>query len=208
MSFDVRQYMADKLLSQFRESVHVNELLDVLASAKQDPVDVCEFILSSTDIHTATGDILNIYGEMIGVKRPPAQETKLFQLTSSVDPPDDYENNHGFYDSNDGTGGYMSSIIGLPAIDGSELSDDDYRDLILAKAATFRTRATREEFFSYLLQFGARCILDDDTKFSVEIEQVTWSDFNDWQRNYVLTKGFDPAGINVAFKDNLTKEVL
>lgn len=208
MTFDVRAYMADKLLSQFKNAKYINEFYDVLASPMQDTVDVCQWILDSTDIYTAVGDLLDIYGEMIGVYRPPAQETKVFQLESMFDPPEDPDNDHGFYNATDGTGGYFSSIEGCNAIDGSDMSDEDYRDLILAKAETFRKKATREQFFTYLLQFGARCILDDDDKFKLEIEQVTWDDFNHWQRNYVLTKGFDPAGIKVTFKDNLVKEVL
>lgn len=208
MTFNVREYMASKLLDQFQQAKYINEIMDVLASTMQDTVDVCQYILDSTDIETATDDILDIYGEMIGVNRPPAQETKVFKLCSLYDEPDDFDNDHGFYNPIDGTGGYLSSLKGCNAVDGSYMSDDDYRDLILAKAATFRTKATREEFFSYLLQFGARCILDDDDKFQLEIEQVTWDDFNHWQRNYVLTKGFDPAGVKVTFKDNLTPEEL
>lgn len=208
MTLNVREYISARLLSQFREARYINELLDVLASPMQDTVDVCEFILGSTDIDTATGDILDIYGEMIGVDRPPAQEAKVFTLESMYDPPIDPDNDHGFYDPNDSTGGYFSSITGCNAIDGSYMSDEDYRDLILSKAATFRKKATREQFFTYLLQFGARCILNDDDKFKLEIEQVTWDDFNHWQRNYVLIKGFDPAGVDVTFKDNLTPEEL
>lgn len=208
MTFNVREYMASKLLDQFLQARYINEIMDVLASPMQDTVDVCQHILDSTDIHTATGDILDIYGEMIGVERPPAQEPNVFTLESIYDEPTDPDNDHGFYNATDGTGGYLSSIKGCNAVDGSDMSDDDYRDLILAKAATFRTKATREEFFSYLLQFGARCILDDDDKFKLEIEQVTLDDFNHWQRNYVLTKGFDPAGVDVTFKDNFTPEEL
>lgn len=208
MTFNVREYMTSKLLDQFHQARYINEILDVLSSPMQDTVDVCEFILNSTDIDTATGDILDIYGEMIGVARPPAQEPNVFTLESLFDEPTDPDNDHGFYDPNDETGGYFSSITGCNAIDGSDMSDEDYRDLILTKAGVFRTKSTRENFFSYLLQFGARCILDDDDKFQLEIEQVTWDDFNHWQRNYVLTKGFDPAGVKVTFKDNLIPEEL
>jgi hypothetical protein len=205
MTLNARQYLADRIFSQFKDrddSPHVNSLLDVISSPFQDTINACQYILDNTDIYTAEGDILDIYGEMIGVYRPKAQEQKVFILESLYDTPYDYDNDHGFYDSNDSTGGYFSGITGTPSIDGSEMSDEDYLDLILTKASTFRKRATKENMFSYLLRFGARCIIENDDKLSFEIEQLTYDDFDHWQRNYVLTEGFDPGGINISIKDN------
>jgi len=208
MAFDARQYLADRLLSQFRQSPHINSILDILAEPHQDRADVCQYILDNTDLDTAEGTILDMYGEMIGVVRPTAQETKLFTLFDQYDMPDDHDNQHGFYNPIDGSGGYMSSKTGTPADDGSYMSDDDYRQLILSKAKTYRQKATSQQVFDYLLEFGARCIVERDDKLSVEITQVTYDDFNHWQRNYVLTKGFLPAGINISIRDNIDKETL
>jgi hypothetical protein len=72
------------------------------------------------------------------------------------------------------------------------MSDEDYRYLIRQKAASYRKSATREILFSYLIAFGARCKIDDDTDLKIEIDQDRYDDLDNWTRNYIETRGFKP----------------
>ncbi len=188
----------DRLFYQFRDSPHITALIEIICDPIQDQVNVSNFILDSASIDDAEGEQLEMLGEIIGVERPPAQETNTFRLVrlGEVQDPD-----RGFA-TDENPGGYMVGYKGLAAVDGSEMSDTDYRYLIRQKAASYRTIMTRANIFEYLLAFGARCKIDDNTKFNLEIEPINYYDFDQWTQYYIVTRGFAPGGIMLGIVNN------
>lgn len=196
-----------RVFKQFKNSPHIVALFEILADPLQDMVDVANYILAHLSIDTAEGVMLDALGEIIGVERPAAQEPNIFTLRRKgevVDP----DNDTGFRDDTDPTvttGGYLGSIRGLPLVSDpdAQMSDADFRFLIRQKAASYRSKFTRENAFLYLLAFGSRCKIDDDDVLSVEFDPVSYYDLDAWQKNYVITKGFKPAGVSTRFRDNV-----
>lgn len=183
-------------------------LIDVISDPLQDTYDVCNFILTHSSIDTAEGEQLDFLGELIGIERPPAQEAKIFTLNRLGEVPD-LDNNRGFFDDSDATvdiGGYMTTSTGYEAVDGSDMADVDYRYLIRQQAAAYRKKMTRVNLFNYLVAFGSKCLIDDEINMEVEIDPFDYYALNDWEKNYVLTQGFKPAGIKTAFRDNVRHE--
>ena len=183
-------------------------LIDVISDPLQDTYDVCNFILTHSSIDTAGGEQLDFLGELIGIERPPAQEAKIFTMNRLGEVPD-LDNNRGFFDDSDATvdiGGYMTTSTGYEAVDGSDMADVDYRYLIRQQAAAYRKKMTRVNLFNYLVAFGSKCLIDDETNMEVEIDPFDYYALNDWEKNYVLTQGFKPAGIKTTFRDNVRHE--
>lgn len=206
---DAEQTMLDQLLHQFKYSDNILKLIGVLGDTLQDTFDACYFISTAVDLDDYEGEQLDFWGELIGVARPLAQEPRanLFTLRhrgESVDP----DNKTGFEDRTDAvvTGGYLTTREGLASISdpGAEMSNVDYRFLIRQKAASYRSRMTHTNLYSYLLAFGSRCKIDGDTTFKSTITQQNYNDLNHWQRNNVETRGFAPGGLTIEFDGNLT----
>lgn len=203
--FEVNERFIEKLFSQFEDSPNITGLIEILSDPMQDMIDVAQYILEHSGIDDAEGELLDWLGEIVGVTRGPLQETKLFTLFRAGEA-SDIHNDHGFYDSTTDTGGYIGTQKGLTSIDNPEalISDADFRFLIKQKASSFRTKMTRENLFNYLISFGAECVIDDDTDFhAVIIDAVEYDDFNSWTRNYILTRGFKPAGIRTQIQNRL-----
>ena len=203
--WNVEDLWLSRLFHQFRNSPHILGLIEILSDPLQDQVDVSEYILDHLSIDTAEGEALEFLGELIGVKRPPAQETRLFTLFRLGEASDIY-NDHGFADDSDPTvtlGGYFVTYKGLPALDGSQMSDVEYRKMIRQKAATYRKDMTRRNLFTYLKEFGARCKTDDETTMDVTVDPYRYDDFDQYQRWYAENKGFKPAGIGVHIRDRM-----
>jgi hypothetical protein len=208
---NVYETWINRIHAYIRNDEHVIKLVELLSAPFQDTIDACEYILTHIGIDEAEGVILDLFGEVIGVyPRPPKQETRIFKLCQKGEFYD-LENNHGFYDDSDtnvSTGGFLISQKGLNSISepGAKISDDEYRALIRQKAQTFRKFMTRQSLFEYIYVFGARCIIDDDTPHLIEIETARLYEFNNWQKNYIETKGMKPVGIKVRMKENLRHE--
>jgi hypothetical protein len=186
----------------------VVSMIEVLADPLQDQIDVCDFILAGDTLDNSAGEQLDFYGELIGVQRPMLQEDPeniftLRRLGYTGDP----DNSTGFYNETggDGTGGYLTSLEGINSktSPGSTIADADYRRLIRGKAKTLRKKMTVENLFTFLLRFGARCKIDDDTAHTVIIDPADLDDLNGWERWYASTKGFKPGGISVDFQTRL-----
>lgn len=190
-----------RLLSQFRTSPNILALIEIVADPLQDTYDAMDFILGSLSIDEAEGEQLDMLGELIGVARPPLQETYIFTLVRLGE---DQDPNYGFADD-ERPGGYLTTSDGLQdqSNPNDEMSDADFRYLIRQKASSYRKKMTRLNLYNYLLAFGARCKIDDDTTNVVTITMDRWDDYNEWQRNYIETRGFKPAGILVEFDENL-----
>jgi hypothetical protein len=278
---DVSAKLTAYLFSQFRDSTNINAILDFIADVAQDTDDVCNFILDSQSIDDGEGEQLDFLGELIGVQRPPDQETRLFTICDAGEVPhidNDFkieeeidiifadavfaggdvgdflvsksggitiaraeivtftaltelgvERDFGTFvvgqavelESTPATtstitdidyypsgvtyqGGYIGDIVGLKNQNDleAEASDEYFRYLIRQKAKSFKTRMSRENLFDYLIAFGARCKIDDDTTLFVEIDPIRWQDLDHWTKNYILTKGFKPAGIKIRFAGN------
>ena len=189
-------------------SPNITDKMTVLSTVMQDTVNAAAFILANWSIDDAGGDQLDKIASWVGLTRPPAQEPNIFTLSREGEF-DDPDNNHGFCDNSDPTvttGGWLTSEKGLAAKDGSQMSDAEFRKLIRQRAASYRKFMTRENLFSYLLAFGSRCIIDDDTAKRVEMDPVTYYDLDDWQKNFVITRGFKPGGIAVFFREMMRYE--
>lgn len=100
-------------------------------------------------------------------------------------------------------GGYLGDNDGMAALDGSNMSDEDFRFLIKQKAASYRNKMTVELLFLYLVAFGGRCLINDDDSMIVEIDPIRYQDFDDWTRSYIEQRGFKPAGLTVKFRENM-----
>lgn len=204
---DISALFDSRLFHFLREDPVTAALIDILSDPIQDTFDVCEYIANNQSISAADGEQLELLGELIGVKRPLAQEDHIFtirKLGFSGDP----DNKTGWANDDDATvttGGYITSSDGLYSqrSPGTEMSDTDYRYLIRQKAASYRSKMTHQVLFEYLIAFGTKCLIDDDTRFVVELDPLDYYAINGWAKNYVVTKGFKPAGIKVQFADNV-----
>ena len=207
---DIDVLWDSRLFHFLRDDPVTAALIDVLSDPIQDTYDVANFILTHWSIDEAEGEQLEFIGELIGVSRPYAQEDHIFTIRK-LGYSGDLDNKTGWEDDSDATlttGGYITGYDGLVSQRnvGSEMSDADYRYLIRQKAASYRKKATRENLYSYLVTFGTKCLIDDDTKFVVEFDPFEYYAINSWSKNYVTTKGFKPAGIKVQFRDNIRDE--
>ena len=184
----------------------VETLIEILSDPIQDTRDALAYLIAIENIDDAEGEQLDHRGGWIGVKRPMLEEDDdnvaiYFELGSTEDP----DNSQG-YEEDDGSGGYYADIRGLNSITnpGVQISDADYRRLIKAKAKTFFQKATIPNIFTFLLTFGARCLIHDDTARVLLYEAAEFDDLTDWERWYASTKGFKPGGISVDFMSRLT----
>lgn len=201
---DISALFDSRLFYFLRQDPVTAALIDIMSDPIQDTYDVCAFILGAQNIDTAEGEQLEFLGEMIGVSRPPAEEPDIFTLTR-IGESVDHDNKLGFFDDTDTVeiGGYMVKTNGLVAVDGSDMSDADYRYLIRQKAASYRKKMTRVNLFNYLIAFGTKCLIDDDTRFEVELDPLKYYALNEWEKWYAINKGFKPAGIRTFWRDNL-----
>ena len=203
----------NRLFHIFRNSPHIVALIEILSDPLQDSVDVCNFILAHRSIDDAEGEQLEFIGDLIGVTRPLAQEdpNNIFTLCS-ISETDDLDGSTGFFDDTDTveTGGYLTSYYGIPdqSDPTAQMSDADFRYFIRQKAASLRRKMTMANLFNYLIAFGGRCKIDDDTDMTVVVEPVSYYDFDDWTKWYIENKGFKPAGISVDLEENIRKVLL
>jgi hypothetical protein len=175
----------------------------------QDTLDAIEYLNAMVDLDDYEGVHLDNWGELIGVKRPKAQELpeNIFTLCD-LGEANDPNNQRGFLDDTEAvlTGGYMVGPEGLESQTdpGADMSDADYRYLIRQKAAALRSRMTERNLFDYLIAFGTRCKIDNDsTVFTSDIDPQNYYDTNAWAKHYIETRGFAPSGLTVQFLDNL-----
>jgi len=206
-SINVIEHLQEKLHKQYKNSPNINRLLNTIAVPLQDTVDVCDFLLDRKTIDEMIGFELDFVGSKIGVVRPNEQEPQehLFTL---VDEGECYDPNWetGFGDETDPTvGGYFADESGLPLVanEDQKMNDADYRKLLKQKAASFRKRATRETLFDYLIAFGARCLIDDDTGQDIVFDPIDYYALTDFDKWYAINKGFKPATISTSFRGNM-----
>ena len=204
---DIQSTFKARVFKQFRNSPHIVALFEILADPLQDLSDAADYILAHMSIDTSEGHALDMLGEIIGVTRPALQEPDIFTLRQPgevVDP----DNHTGFGCDDDptvSTGGYLGTCAGLALVSDpdAKMSDEDFRFLIRQKAASFRTKFTRENAFLYLLAFGSRCIIDDDTVLEVIFDPVNYQDLSAWEKWYILEKGMKPGGVYTDFLDKM-----
>ena len=191
----------ERTLAQFRNSPRILEFIEVLADALQDCADVVEYIDTAFDLDTATGEQLDYLGELLGIYRPRAQETRIFTLVMPGEIPDPDKD----FETDETPGGYLGSTFGLEDQDDPDalMSDVDYRSLINQKALSYRKKMTPENLYTYLIQSGARCKIDDDDRLTVTIDPYRYDDLNEWMMNYIVTRGFKPGGVKVQFSGRL-----
>ena len=197
---DVEATLLSNLFAQFKHSPNILAILEIIAVPFQDTIDAIEYLQTQNDVTTAEGIHLDILGEWVGVERPLEQEPNDFRFIDIGDLPGD-PTSHGFCDiDGDPTGGYLvSSYNGLASITnpGDLMGDDDYRELILFKAANFRQRATEERIYLSLVLYGITCDVETITNGEIDITPQTPGEMTHYQRWYLLNKGFRPAGIKL-----------
>lgn len=213
---DAYQTLLDQLLCQWKDSPNIKKLLEILSGPMQDTIDVCEFILDYTDLDDCTGEKLDMWGNLIGMRRPKAQHTdsEVFRMCE-LGEAGDTDGKTGFYDDTDTVvvGGYFTSLTGIPDQDDPTLllGDDDYRYMIKQKAKSLRTQMTHTNLFNYLLAFGSRHKVSKANALMVEMQPVDFYGvhaLSDYFRHYVREKGLRPAGVGVNFPGNVTKDDL
>lgn len=207
MAYDVRERLAEKLFSVFRNADEINWILDTVAVPMQETITAVEAMIDQNGFDEWEGPRLDHAGSKIGVPRPTEQEPpeNLFKLFDEGEA-GDAENRQGFSDEDyPSEGGYFSDENGLPLVDAPDTPMDDagYRRLLKQKASSFRKKATNENLFNYLVAFGSRCIIDDDTKHRAVFDPVDYYALSDWEKWYTLNKGFKPAGISTSFRENM-----
>ncbi|MCP4712593.1 MAG: DUF2612 domain-containing protein [Planctomycetes bacterium] len=212
-SIEVEDTLKARLFSRFRNSPNIIGLIEILSDPLQDTVDACDFILANKSIDDSEGEQLDFIGELIGVYRPLQQEdpSNIFTMCS-LGEADDLDGSTGFFDDTDTVeiGGYMTSYVGIPdqSDPTAEMEDAPFRILIKQKASSYRKKPTRLNLFNYLIAFGSRCKIDDDTAHTIVFDPVSYYDLNDLYKWYVENKGFKPAGISVDIEENLRKVLL
>ncbi len=194
----------DRVFKQYKDSPHIVALFEIIADPMQDLSDVADYILAHLSIDDSEGLALDMLGELIGVTRPPMQEPNIFTLRRAGEVVD-LDNDTGFGCDDDAieTGGYLGTCQGLALVSDpdAEMADEDFRFLLRQKALSFRSKFTRLNIYNYLLAFGSRCVIDDDTVLDVEYDPVSYYDLGAWEKFYVLSKGFKPGGVGTDFRD-------
>lgn len=206
---DVYATMLSRLYHFFQHSPNILKRLTTFATSPQDTNDAIDYFLGHWGIDDAEGALLDKVGQLLGVYRPPAQEDPaniftVYRIGEVVD----LDGSQGFKDTSDShttIGGYLTTKTGLisQSDPGAEASDAYYRFLIKQKASSYRSKATNENLFLYLIAFGGRCLIDDDTALSIEFDPVTYYDLDEWAKSYITTRGFKPGGVSIKFTDNL-----
>ena len=197
------------LFAKYRHSPNVNGTVELLAAPIQDSRDVLDWILDQNNLDDAEGEILNFRGELIGVTRPLAQEPdeNLLWLCNDEDAADDIDGSMSLAPDDLSTGGYLTGDDGIPSVSdpGAYMADTEYRALIRSKAATYRQKATRSAIYDYLLTFGVRCKINE-TDREVGFEPHSYDALNYWARDYIVSRGFRPAGIRVYITEQLESD--
>lgn len=197
----INEIWSGRLVSKYRDSPDILGLVELLSSPLNDTKEALEYVLSNEGIDGSEGVFLDFLGELIGVRRPPAQEADVFTLCSPEDAALDVDNRYGLAPVDLSSGGYLTGIDGVlsKSDPGSYATDAEYRPLIRSKAAAFRKKATRAVLYDYLVAFGIRAKITEDAR-TAELEPSNYGDLNYWVRNYIETRGFKPAGIQIKFK--------
>jgi hypothetical protein len=198
--FNVYEFMQSKLRNCFRDSPNIDSLIHMLSVPIQDRVDVANFILGMTDIDTREGVFLDQVGSKTGVKRPLKQvpDDHLFTLYDEDEIGDEWDEYTCFgEEGEDEIGGYMVDENGLDTGDGQLMNDPDYRILLNQKAETFRSQMTDENLIKYLLVYGAPSDIEEENTLKVVITPENDGDLSQWERWYILNRGYKPAGIRI-----------
>ncbi|MCP4539022.1 MAG: DUF2612 domain-containing protein [Chloroflexi bacterium] len=207
---DADVVLNNRLFHIIRDGDIVQAIKDIIADPIQDTDDVANYILDHRDVDSAEGEHLEFIGELLGVKRPKAQELpeNIFTLRriGEVSDPD-----KGFEDDSDPTvttGGYMTTLSGVESVTdpGADMPDADYRFLIKQKGTSYRQAMTDLNLYNYLIAFGARCTIDGSTSMTVIIDPFNSYDMDNWEKNYAVTRGFKPAGVAISFRDMVRHE--
>jgi hypothetical protein len=202
-SIAVEARFKEKLFKVFKDSPEIIALLEVISDPMQDTVDAIDFLLGSLSIDDREGEQLDYLGTRLGVERPNEQEPyeNIFCLNGDLT-----LGSQGFSDENyPSEGGYFADEKGLPLQSNPDqkMSDEGYRRLLKQKASAFRTLATRENLFTYLIDFGSRALINDDTGHHIQFDLIDHYSLNEFEKWYLLTRGFKPAGISTEVRENI-----
>ena len=204
----LHQRFLDRLFPVFRKSPNELYQAETFTGPMDETYEAMAYYLAHTDLDDREGVLLDWTGWLIGVRRPPAQEPdeNLFWLCP-LDAVDIEPETRGFSTLDQTEGGYMTGLAGIVSVSdpGSFMGDDDYRELIKTKAATFRKSATRDVLYEYLEKFGIRVLFEFGTA-EITYNPQSFDDTPYWKRDYVVNKGFSPAGIKIIFPDQTEPE--
>ena len=198
---DVYQNIRDRLFAKYRHSPNILKVFEILSDPLQDTNDAVDWILDHLSIDDAGGEMLDAMAGWIGVKRPPAQEPDMFRLYRDEEVADDIDNHHGLATDGMTEGGYLSADDGCLSrvAPGTYASDDEFRKYVRAKASTFRTVATPDAMFEYIMQFSVRPKFAEGVRLC-EIEPSSYDNLDLSVRYHIENRGFNPCGIQVRIK--------
>lgn len=199
---DVWALKQERLFAKYRNSPNILGIMEILSDPAQDTRDVLDWLLGQLSLSTATGEVLDFFGELIGVTRPLAQEDDILWLCADWETADDPDNHYGLATDALTEGGYLTGDDGVlsKSSPGSYMGDDDYRELIASKGSTYRQKATRGIVYTYILELGIRCKIIESDKI-VDLQPHSYDALNYWLRNYITSRGFRPAGIQIRIPD-------
>ena len=120
-----------RLLDQFRDCPNWNTFLGVIADDAEELIDTSVDIATRSWRSTAEGWWLDRVGEIVGILRPPEEETdNIFTVTENGDTAQDAV--HGWGEVGETTtGGFVWDILGIST--GIPASDSTFGDFIDAK---------------------------------------------------------------------------
>jgi hypothetical protein len=193
--------IVELIFAKYRNSPIILKVLEIISVPIQDSSDAIDYFLDHLSIDDAEGPILDALASWIGVDRPLAQEQNIFWLRRREDVLGDPLNQHGLTRRGNSDGGYLTTRQGCSSkqYPGTYASDAEFRLYIRAKASTFRTKAVRDAVYTYVLQFGVRCKIAEDTR-AFEIEPSSYDDLNYAIRYHILNRGYRPSKIDVSLK--------
>ena len=195
--------MIQYLFARYQHSPNVLSLLELLSTPLQDTRDVLEWLEDQLDLDSAEGVILDAYGELLGVPRPPLQEADILWLCEDSEYGDDPDNHFGLAPDSLDEGGYLTLDNGLLSrrYPGEYVSDEDYRQWIRIKISTFREKATLQTLYAYLQVFGIRVKFEENDPLILDLEFEAYDPVDYYTRDYIINKGFRPAGVQIRIKE-------
>lgn len=201
MTYSVLERFEEKLLSKYRESFHINNLLEIIARELQDHVNINESWSLSNSIDDASGDNLDKIASLMGLVRPDLQEDNLFRFFGDWELNDDPGNHHGLSNDELLAGGYLSHDDGLPSkkYPGQKIGDDEFKELIQSHILNLGVIPSIENIYKYLVSLGCRCKITEDYLL-IEIEPLSYSSMTFDIQKLIRNRGLRQAGVQLVIK--------
>lgn len=188
-----------RLLDQQRDGDDWDNFLSIIAAEFEEIIDILVDLSTLTWLDTATGVWLDRIGEIVGVKRPSAEEVdNIFTVCDTGDADETGDSVHCWGDDDHALeGGYVWDDDGV--LLGGEADDDDYLEFIKAKIYATQADASIPGLALYVLNcFDLATTVTTPTPGEALIV-LPASGFDLRQKRYLEIFCPAMAGINVTF---------